>query len=242
MTNLIWQYHVDANRKYDGPDRKKMAMASAELATLYAMKHGAEYQIASHSRWWSEGYHGGPAIERFQLLDEKYDVYDYVLYLDTDILISPDAPNIFEEYAGAVVAANNQNHSQDKLRLTDGWLKSEFPDPQRYLKSYANGAILLMSREFRQYLRGVLDVADMQVDVGRHWTRDGMLVRWPVYDQSLLSYWLAMSPYTLKGIDRSWIYGPHFYNHGGPKTEENLQRYFDRYKALRDQWVAAVDR
>ncbi|GAA5203433.1 hypothetical protein [Microbacterium jejuense] len=240
MTNLIWQFHIDANRGYDGPNRKAMAMASAELAALYAMKHGAEYQIATHSRWWANGYHGGPAIERFQLLDEKYDEYEYILYLDTDILISPDAPDIFAEYSGAVIAGNNQNHSQDRMRLEEGWLKGEFPDPQRYLKNYVNGAILMMSREFRQYLRGVLDVADMQVDRGRYWKTDGLTVRWPVYDQSFVSYWLASSPYALTPIDRSWIHGPHFYNHGGAKTEESMNSYFGRYTELREQWAQGL--
>ncbi|WP_454141896.1 hypothetical protein [Microbacterium lacticum] len=237
MNNLIWQFHVDANRSYDGPVRKKMAMASAELAALYAMGVGAEYQMASHSRWWSHGFHGGPAIERFQLLDETYDVYDYILYLDTDILIAADAPDIFSQYDGAAIAGNNQNHAQDRLRLETGWLKDEFPDPQRYLKNYVNGAILMMSRELRQYLRGVLSVDDMQVDRGLHWKNDGLKVTWPVYDQSLLSYWLAVSPYSLTPIDRAWIHGPHFYNHGGPKTEENLAKYFARYSDLREQWA-----
>lgn len=236
MTNLVWQFHIDTNRGYDGPNRKRMAMASAELASLYAMEHGAEYQLASHARWWGTGYHGGPAIERFQLLDESYDRYDYILYLDTDILIAPTAPSIFETYAGSVIAGNNQNHAQDKLRLQEGWLKDEFPNPARYLKSYVNGAIMMMSREFRQYLRGVLSVEDMQIDRGRHWNKDGQLVRWPVYDQSLVSYWVAMSPYALKPISREWLVGPHFYNHGGAKTEEKLNTYFDRYVQLREQW------
>lgn len=237
MRNLIWQYHTDTKRSYDGIHRKRMAMASAETVSFYAMKYGAEYEMASHSRWWRNGYHGGPAMERFQLLDQRFDDYDQILYIDTDILVSPDAPNIFEEYADATIAGLHQTHRRDITLLQEGWLHNEFPDPARYRASYVNGAILLMSRDFRQYLRGVLDVDDIQVDKGTYWDRDGINVRWPVYDQSMVSYWLAMSPFSLTSLAREWVKGPHFYNHGGPKTEESLQRYFSRYDTLRQQWI-----
>jgi hypothetical protein len=237
VRNLIWQYHIDTKRSYDGPARKQMAMASANTVMFYAMKYGVEYEMACHSRWYANGYHGGPAIERFQLLDEAFDAWDYILYLDTDILVSPNAPNIFEEYAGATIAGLNQMQSRDATLLQEGWLKSEFPDPLQYRQNYVNGAILLLSREFRQYLRGVLSVEDLQVDKGMHWNRDGIAVRWPVYDQSLVSYWLAMSPYSLSKIAPPWYKGPHFYNHGGPKTDENLAKYFSRYASLREEWL-----
>lgn len=237
MRNLIWQFHVDTKRSYDGVHRKRMAMASAQTVALYAMKYGAEYEMAGHPRWWGNGYHGGPAMERFQLLDEQFDVYDMIMYIDTDILISPEAPNIFEEYADATIAGLHQTHRRDITLLEEGWLRNEFPDPARYRASYVNGAILLMSRDFRQYLRGVLRVDDIQVDKGTHWDRDGIKVQWPVYDQSMVSYWLAMSPFSLTSLDRPWVKGPYFYNHGGPKTEESLERYFTRYDTLREQWI-----
>ncbi|SDT47323.1 TylF/MycF/NovP-related O-methyltransferase [Microlunatus soli] len=237
MRNLIWQYHIDTKRSYDGVHRKRMAMASSETVAFYAMKYGVEYEMASHSRWWKNGYHGGPAMERFQLLDERFDVYDQILYIDTDILVSPDAPNIFDEYADATIAGLHQTHRRDITLLQEGWLRTEFPDPARYRASYVNGAILVMSRDFRQYLRGVLRVEDIQVDKGTHWDRDGINVRWPVYDQSMVSYWLAMSPFDLTSLDRAWFKGPHFYNHGGPKTDESLHRYFSRYDTLREQWI-----
>lgn len=238
MRNLIWQYHIDTNRKYDGPHRKMVTMASAETVAFYAMKYGAEYKMASHSRWWVNGYHGGPAMERFQLLDEEYDVYDNILYIDTDILISNDAPNIFDEYSGASIAGIHQMHSRDRTLLEEGWLKNEFPNPQRYRDSYVNGAILMLSRGFRQYLRGVLSVEDIQDDKGTHWDRNGTDVRWPVYDQSMVSYWLAMSPFSLTPIAAPWFKGPYFYNHGGSKNDvEKLRRYFTRYQEIRESWI-----
>lgn len=238
MRNLIWQYHIDTQRTYDGPHRKRVSMASAKTVLFYAMKYGVEYQMANHSNWWVNGYHGGPAMERFQILDERYDVYDYILYIDTDILISDGAPNIFEEYGGATVAGINQMHSRDKALLTEGWLKSEFEDPKRYHQNYVNGAILLLSREFRQYLRGVFSIEDIQEDKGTHWDRNGLTVRWPVYDQSMVSYWLAMSPYSLTPIAPQWYRGPYFFNHGGTKNDtEKLQRYFSRHTEISETWL-----
>ncbi|SNS00991.1 hypothetical protein SAMN05192560_2209 [Methylobacillus rhizosphaerae] len=237
MRNLIWQYHIDTKRAYDSPHRKKMAMASSETVAFYAMKHGVDYMMAHHSKWWVNGMHGGPAMERFQLLEEAFDEWDYILYLDTDILISPEAPNIFDTYVGADIAGIKQGHQRDKTLIAEGWLHNEFPDPARYHDNYTNGAILMLSREFRQYLRGVLQVHDIQVDKGTHWERDGVKVRWPVYDQSMVSYWLAMSPFSLTPVDKVWFKGPHFFNHGGPKTPENLRKYFGKYHEIRDQWI-----
>lgn len=217
-----------------------VSMASSETLSFYAMKYGVEYQMANHSKWWVNGYHGGPAMERFQLLDEKYDVYDHILYIDTDILVSADAPNIFEEYSGSVIAGIHQLHGRDKKLLEEGWLKGEFDNPQRYRDCYVNGAILLLSRDFRQYLRGVLSVDDIQEDKGTHWDRDGVKVRWPVYDQSMVSYWLAMSPYSLTSLSSPWFKGPYFYNHGGSKNDEGkLRTYFARYESLRQGWIPA---
>ncbi|MCJ8139539.1 hypothetical protein [Falsirhodobacter halotolerans] len=235
--NLIWQYHIDTKRSYDSPHRKKMAMASAETVSAYAMKLNADYEMANHSKWWVNGMHGGPAMERFQILEERYDVYDHILYLDTDILIAPTAPSIFEEYATADLAGIKQGHQRDKALMENGWLKSEFPNASRYHNNYTNGAILMMSRDFRQYLRGVFSPLDIQEDKGTHWDRDGIKVRWPVYDQSMVSYWIAMSPFSSTPIDRAWFKGPHFFNHGGPKTEENLKKYFDKYYEIREQWI-----
>lgn len=237
MRNLIWQYHIDTKRQYDLPHRKMMAMASAETASFYAMKYGCDYQMGHYSKWWVNGMHGGPAMERFQLIGEEYDAWDYVLYLDTDILVSPDAPNIFDIYEGADLAGINQGHKRDKSLLEGGWLLNEFPDPSRYHNNYANGAILLMSRDFRQYLRGVLTPEDIEVDKGTHWNRDGMKVRWPVYDQSMVSYWLSMSPFSISAIDKFWFKGPYFFNHGGEKTDANLKKYFSKYHELRNQWI-----
>jgi hypothetical protein len=237
MRNLIWQFHVDTKRPYDGVHRKRMAMASAETVAFYAMKHGVEYELAAHPRWWGHGYHGGPAMERFQLLDERFDDYDQILYLDTDILVSPEAPDIFTEHSDATIAGIRQMHQRDSTLLEEGWLGREFPDPDRYRDNYVNGAILLLSRDFRQYLRGVLSVEDIQVDKGKSWDRHRLDVRWPVYDQSMVSYWLAMSPFSLTPLDRSWVKGPYFYNHGGQKTDEKLERYFRRYDKLRQQWI-----
>lgn len=238
MKNLVWQYHIDTKRSYDGPHRKKVTMASAATVAFYAMECEAEYRLATHSRWWVNGYHGGPAMERFQLLDEEFDAYDYILYIDTDILVSPDAPNIFSAYEGCSIAGINQMQSRDRDQLQAGWLRNDFPRSEKYRDNYVNGAILLMSREFRQYLRGVFSIEDIQEDKGTHWDRDGREVRWPVYDQSMVSYWLAMSPYSLTPLDRAWFKGPYFFNHGGSKSDpEKLEKYFSRYEKESQSWI-----
>jgi hypothetical protein len=37
--NLVWKFHIDTTRKYDGQDRAKMAYCSASTAMAYAIHH-----------------------------------------------------------------------------------------------------------------------------------------------------------------------------------------------------------
>lgn len=236
MRNLIWQFHVDLKSGYHGPFRKKMAMASSALASFYAMKYANEYKLDCYSKWHHNGYHGGPAMERFQLFEESYDIYDYILYLDTDILISPEAPNVFSEYNGSDIVGIHQPHPRDVEVLKNGWLKDTV-DPERYIQNYVNGAILLLSRKFRQSIRSAIDVSNINVDKGKHWDTHGLDVKWPVYDQSMLSFHLCQSEFDLTHIDQKYAKGPYFVNYGGQKSNTSIKLFFRKYFEFEEAWL-----
>lgn len=192
--------------------------------------------LETNSIYHKNGVHGGPAIDRFQLLDEKYDIYDYILYLDTDVLISPKYPDIFEAHPDCIVAGHNILHPRDEELLANGWLKHEV-EAERYRRSYFHGDIILLSREFRCWLRKNVDPMIINEDKGKWWDRDGSSMKWPVYDQSLFAYWLTNSPFDLTPLDSPFYSAPGLIHEGGKKTQQVMERFFDAYNKISHGWL-----
>jgi hypothetical protein len=99
MKNLIVQIYVDT-KKYENPNLlpsfDALSQTSFILAKEYAKKVDADYILLTDS--YIDYIH--PTYERFRLFEESKwtDEYDQVLYLDSDVLIYQDSPNIFEMY------------------------------------------------------------------------------------------------------------------------------------------------
>lgn len=240
--NLIWQFHMDINRPgYDGTHRREMALCSSIQAALYAARDGAAYEFCEESKWHARGIRGGPAMERFQLMEERYDKYDYILYLDTDILIHPLAKSLFSAVTDVStnvdIAAVNWCHRYDRDLLEKGWLAT-IEDKQRYLDSAIQGGIILMSRNFRQWFRENCDPEEIAVDVGKKWPQDMSTLRWPVYDQSLMSYYIYRSPFKLLNLnqrefmDRNQVVHIH-----GRKEPKQVAQYFAKFGEFASAWA-----
>ena len=100
MKNLIVQIYVDT-KKYENPNLlpsfDELSTTSFILAKHYAEEVGADYLLLT------DVYinHIHPTYERFRLFEDPYwtDNYDNVLYIDSDVFIFNDAPNIFDLYS-----------------------------------------------------------------------------------------------------------------------------------------------
>lgn len=226
---------MDTNRGYDGKERRRMAVCSANIVCAYATKVNATYMLETNSIFHSAGHHGGPAMDRFQILDERYDVYDKILYLDTDILLTPNYGDIFEKYAHADIAGHNIVHWRDLELLEKGWLKDAV-DPERYKSNYFHGDIFLISRPFRQWLRANVDPLEINVDKGKHWNTHGIETRWPVFDQSLFAYWLTKSPFKLTHLAEEYTIGSEIIHEGGAKSDTTTQRFFEKFESVNAHW------
>ena len=69
---------------------------SKSSSSIYADKCGADYILIDNPRI----NHVHPTFERFDLFfnQEWWKEYDQILYLDTDVICWPDAPNVFDMY------------------------------------------------------------------------------------------------------------------------------------------------
>ena len=99
--NLIIQFFVSVD-KYAEPEYNQIGVNEElyKYSTLsvekYAQRIGCEYKLVNEAKInWIH-----PTFERFDLFfnEEWWKEYDHILYLDTDVIVWPTAPNVFEQY------------------------------------------------------------------------------------------------------------------------------------------------
>ena len=99
--NLIVQFFVSADG-YKEPTYNQIGVNEElyKYSTIsvkkYSEKIDADYQLVTEAK--INFIH--PTFERFDLFfnDEWWKTYDHILYLDTDVIVWPDSPNVFVEY------------------------------------------------------------------------------------------------------------------------------------------------
>ena len=99
MKNIIVQIYIILDKSVDvAPFTAfdELSEVSISLAKKYCNKIGAEHVLITEP--FINFAH--PTYERFRLFEDPYwaDNYDNVLYIDSDVFIFDDAPNIFDLY------------------------------------------------------------------------------------------------------------------------------------------------
>lgn len=99
--NLIIQFFVSVDN-YTEPEYNQIGVNEElyKYSTLsvekYAQRIGCEYKLVNEAKInWVH-----PTFERFDLFfnSEWWKEYNQILYLDTDVIVWPDAPDVFEQY------------------------------------------------------------------------------------------------------------------------------------------------
>ena len=100
MRNLIVQYYIDTNLysqpNYNNLGPNDMERYSRHSFEQYAQRHGLEFLRITNPKL----AYKHPTWERFDLwLEPKwFDRYDQIMYVDSDVIAMPHAPNIFTKY------------------------------------------------------------------------------------------------------------------------------------------------
>jgi hypothetical protein len=232
MNNLVWQYNTNTQRTYDGSSRSRMSAASAATIIAYCIRHNLTYKLETVPRYGPQGMLGGPAMERFQLFEPRYDEFDNIFYVDTDVIVYECAQNIFELYQGQPIVGHNTHHKADRDILKSGWLADKV-DPERYNKSYMHGCMFIASREFRVWFRqtGMLE------DVLKLRDIPSFKQMWPVADQSILSYAIATSPFDLTPMSPAFEHGPQMFHAGGAKSFKANVLFLEKFASSMRGWL-----
>ena len=243
MKVLCWQFHRDAGRVRDGQNSIQWASCSTELTVRYCMQYQIEYMYSSTPEYWTIYPGAGPGFERFQVFQPQYDTYDFILYLDTDILLSSNAPNLFEQYQGFDIVSFNWPNKMDlKLFSDNGWLSTSGIKEDHYKDRYVAGGMYMMSRRFRKQLRKQVTqtLFKTENDIAVPLTFPEFYQKWPCGDQSILSYLMCKYNFLYAKLPREWTRGPYAYNFCGDKTDDALTEYFSLYHQYRSTFSSCA--
>ena len=181
MTNCILTYVDDLNGPY-GP----VAVLAAPRMEAYAKRCNAEWWIASGPCLHSGNHSRRVAcnLYRFDLIYEALANYERVLWLDLDILVRPDSPDLFQLVRPGYFAALEQNevyYAEDLMASRDDlyWNKRimRFCAENGWAVPDAKGCIIdsgvmLVNRCYRDIFQPIWDCIS---EDGWHRDREEML-------------------------------------------------------------------
>jgi lipopolysaccharide biosynthesis glycosyltransferase len=135
-------------------------------------------------------------FEKFQCL-ELLDTYDRVLCIDADIMPTPNARNIFEEYPDENYLYAYHESTNDSAMNRDPWIASYSPDFSWPMyndkKQYFNGGCVLYSKKHRHIPELIKNITYTQkcfsIEFG---------------EQTALNYVVAKHQFPFKSLDYSF--------------------------------------
>lgn len=106
MKVLLYQFHLKTKKRGQrfsygndlGADYGDYWEISIDSCKKYAEKYGFDYKLLSPTEEeWEPFFISEPQFESYRAIDFLKD-YDAVLYIDTDVIVKPNSPNVVERY------------------------------------------------------------------------------------------------------------------------------------------------
>jgi len=150
--NLVFQVNIDSGtRGYTMFSFVPQLYDFASRAAMeYAKSVGASYLNLKAPILDICDYH--PAWQRYAVFEEAFDIYDWILYLDADVVAS--GPNIFEKYHSPgfhAVPVLDSDPDVEPARMAS--IKRQAESFGLDIPSYFNSGVLLIDRETRKKIR-----------------------------------------------------------------------------------------
>lgn len=128
-----------------GDTYREMASITHGLMKEYAEKCGADFVVVDSIR--VSPALGRAAYEKFQLYD-LLDHFDQIAFVDTDILIAPDSPSLFEVVPMDTFGAVSEE--EFKMADRDKRVTQEVLGPVSWINPYFNSGMMVMSKAHRE--------------------------------------------------------------------------------------------
>ena len=156
MINLVYQTYVTEG------ETPKFAKISSKAFEDYAKLHEAEYRFNDKLTFETD-LKTQPYFERYRIIyDESFDVYDNILYVDSDVYPHDMSANIFEIENTGIACMPERDEPRknwtpgfNKEAINDFWghynLEPEFFEDGQV--RWYNTGVLLVTREMRKTMR-----------------------------------------------------------------------------------------
>jgi lipopolysaccharide biosynthesis glycosyltransferase len=191
-----------------GAEFRQIAALTHPLMVDYASRIGADF-VSLHTR--AEN----PYLEKLRLRDYLC-LYERVLFLDTDVLVRPDCPDLFQlvpvDGFGAWLASNHSPRFDPEIAR----LQQQLGDIG-WLKTYFNSGVMVVSRQHRDAFAPVTEAYDEP------------------FDQGLLNYRVQKLGYRIFDIG-------HRFNHTGVAslTADRFESYIIHFAGQKQQRPDAI--
>jgi lipopolysaccharide biosynthesis glycosyltransferase len=219
-----------------GDEMEALSLFTVPLIKKYAKRFGCDFKVLGESKI-SQDF--SPHYEKSQIYT-LLDHYDKVLFIDCDILITPDAPNLVElnkEDSILAVSVEEvfQNVSDEKSSLCSVLGEIEWHKP------YFNSGVVLFTAKYKEILN----------------TTDGLIEIWTnakiernikgLNDQSIFNYRANKYDIPISYINSAFNFtkaqgnfesrfNKHFIHYAGMKGNREKRIYIDK-KVLEKNWL-----
>ena len=207
----------------------------------YARKIGADHIVATTPKINSVSL----LLEKFQLLDffEGELAYDRILYVDADVLPTPHAADIFQEYQDPEFFYafdenfNTRPMNRDTTLNKMGELGFEWKKNDRGMKQYFNAGVFLISKDNCDFLKDYRQLPELPN-------------LWEFGDQNYMNYLVMKHGVKFQSLDYSFNrmdlgsidenkerYKANFIHYAGPsrygdKTKSKIENFVADYEVL----------
>ena len=220
MNNLIFQYHIGKEPPYVDTSR--------ESFRAYAERHGLSYLFGETPFMDIEGFKFGPYFEILRMFyDDSFLAYDNILFVDTEVYATKDAPNIFDEVEFEDIAGCNERKIPGS-NILPGWHNDKALIKTIKDKFIFHGTDTMPAEQggtrFRMINTGVLLVSHHALMVGKiyfddwkEWTKTddpGFLLN----DEPFLNAMFNKYNFDVIEFDEQWNMPPHWFDLKPPKA------------------------
>jgi len=146
---------------------EELYIYSTKSVRQYAEKIGVDYKLCTSPKInWIH-----PTFERFDLFFNEawWKQYDHILYLDTDVIVWPNSPNVFEEYPSLETfkpvhdrIANKNTMAYHKDRALDTCLEKF--DPAVLQRDRFNAGVFMLNQCAVETMKPHLDYRNLRGD------------------------------------------------------------------------------
>jgi len=154
MKNIIFMIDIKLEEKKNRTDAYKYSIDSWKR---WGEKHNAEVMVLNEPLFdFAEMRPNWYKYYVFQLLEQSGVEYDQVLYVDSDTIVHPDCPNVFEMSERKYCIVHNEGSYDWLLRSMENYSKHLFGGYMFDFNKYFNSGFMIANKDHAPFYNAIL--------------------------------------------------------------------------------------